>query len=185
MNKIKEVLKHKTIIETIKLAALAIVIYLIGWIAFTYIPFLNQYKIYAIQTDSMNPIINSGDIVIIREIQPDEVQEGDITAFYVDITNDGEDDVIVHYIDEVIQHNEDTLIYRSKAAVSDFQDPWTLEEHDIIGTYVRHIESIGKILLFLQSWIGKVVLLVDIIIISIFYDMIVKKKAPKQKSTST
>lgn len=181
--KLKNFFTHKEVIETLKLIALLVTLYLVVTLAFTYVPFLNKYKIYAIQTNSMEPIIFPGDLVIVEEKDPTEIMVGDITAFHIDITNDGEDDVIVHYIDEIIQHTEDELVYRSKAEISDIQDSWTIEEQDIIGVYVRNVGGIGKVLLFLQSWVGKVVLLVDIIIISVIYDALFKKKDKNQVKT--
>ena len=122
-----------------------------------------------------------GDLVVIEDIDPSEIQVGDIIAFYVDVTNDGKDDVIVHYIDEIIEFDEDTLVFKSKPEVSNLQDRWTIEEQDIIGIYAYKVENIGKILLFLNSWVGRIILLVDIVLVWIIVDLVFDKK--KKNST--
>ena len=61
----------------------------------------------------MVPVINVSDIVVIdSSITPDEVEVGDIMAFNVDITGDGRDDVVVHYIDGIRPFG-DELIYKT------------------------------------------------------------------------
>ena len=125
-----------------------------------------------------------GDVVVVEDINPKDVKEGDIIAFYVDVTNDGVDDVIIHYIAEVIEYDEDTLVYKSKPEISNLQDRWTIEEEDIIGIYAYKVENIGKMLLFLNSWIGRIILLVDIVLVWIIVDLLfgTSKKPKKDKN---
>ncbi len=182
--------KEKTkneVIELIKFIGLIIGIYVIITLSFTYLPFLSSLNTFAIQTNSMEPVINVDDIVVVKKVKPEDVQVGDIMAFTVDITNDGIDDVVVHYIAEIYE-NEDIYTFRSKPEVSNSLDSWTLEERDLIGVYQFKMNGIGRIILFSQSWIGKAVILFDIILISILYDLIIgkdDKKITKQTKKST
>ena len=170
----------KEVLETLKFIGILVLIYIVGVGIFTYIPPLNQYHMFALKTNSMEPIINVGDIVVTREIAPDQIQVGDIMAFRVDITNDGNDDVVVHYIDEILPY-EGKLIFKTKPHISDQQDRWTIEEEDLVGIYKYQIDYFGKILLFVQSWIGRIIILIDIVIISIIYDILFGKKDKKKQ----
>ena len=172
----------KESIETVKFVLILVMIYFVITLAFQYLPFLNQYDTFAIRTDSMEPVIMVGDVVVTKEIDPDEILIGDIIAFKVDITGDEVDDVVVHYIAE-INTNGDQLIFKTKPEVSDTLDRWTIEEHDIVGLYQFKVGGIGKILLFADTWIGKGIILVDILVVSIIYDMI--KKPDKKKKQKT
>ncbi len=145
----------------------------------TYVPPFNKYDVFTVQTDSMDPIIAPGDIVVTKEINPEDIIVGDIMAFTVDITGDGADDVVVHYIDEINTFNNE-LIFKTKPHVSELQDRWTLEESDIIGLYQYQINGVGKILLFAQSWVGRIMILIDIIIVSIIYDLLFSSKKKKK-----
>lgn len=172
MNMIK--LKKETT-DTLKFLGLLLVVYLIIAGAFRFLPFLNKYDHFVIRTDSMVPVLNVSDIVIIdNSITPEEIQVGDIVAFRVDITGDTVDDVVVHYIDEVLPFG-DELIYKTISEKSGIQDSWTIEEEDIVGIYKYRVENFGKLILFLQSWIGRVIIVVDVIIISFVYDFFFKK----------
>ena len=176
---ILKLFSKRSVKENLKFIFILLAVYIVITLALRYLPFLQVYNTYTIRTDSMEPILMVGDVVVVEDIDPDNIQVGDIVAFYVDVTNDGEDDVIIHYIDEIIQYDEDTLVFKSKPEVSNLQDRWTIEEHDIIGVYKYKVEDIGKILLFLNSWIGRIVLLVDIILVWIIVDMVFPKKKPE------
>lgn len=170
----------KEVIEILKLIGVIVIIYFVIVGAFRYVPFLKKYDTYVIQTDSMVPVINVSDIVVIdNSITPDEIKVGNIMAFRVDITGDGKDDIVVHYVNEIIVDG-DKLVYKTVSEKSGIEDSWTIEEEDIVGVYTFRVEYFGKILLFLQSWIGRVIVVVDFIIISLVYDMIMKK--PKKKT---
>lgn len=174
-------IKKSSVRENIKFIVILILIYLLITLGLRYIPFFQQYNTYTIRTDSMEPVLMVGDVVIVKDIDPKDIEVNDIIAFHVDVTNDGEDDVIIHYIDEVIQYDEDTLVYKSRPEVSSLQDRWTIEEHDIIGIYTYKVENIGKMLLFLNSWVGRAVLLFDVILVWIIVDILFdKKKKPKK-----
>lgn len=165
----------KEIIDTLKFLGLLLVIYIVIAGAFRYLPFLNKYEHFVIRTDSMVPVLNVSDIVIIdNSINPKNIQAGDIIAFKVDITNDTVDDVVVHYIDEVLPFG-DEVIFKTISEKSGIQDSWTIEEEDIVGIYKYKVENFGKLILFLQSWIGRVIFVVDILIISFIYDYFFKK----------
>lgn len=166
---------RKETIETIKFVIILVIIYFILVLSFQYIPFLNQYHTFAIQTNSMEPIIDVGDVVVVKDIDTEDIQIGDIVAFNVDFNNDGYIDVVVHYIDE-IQPFGDDVVFKTKPHISDQQDSWTIEETDIIGVYDFQIKSVGRILLFAQSWIGRVMILFDIVVVSVIYDMFKKPK---------
>ncbi len=165
----------KEIIDTIKFILLLIVIVVVFKLVFTYVPPLNKYDLYVIKTDSMDPIILPGDIVVIKEIDSGDIKVGDIMAFHVDINGDNVDDVVVHYIAEINSNNNE-LIFKTKPHVSELHDRWTIEEQDLIGIYTYQVNYLGKIIMFAQSWVGKIILVADVIIISVIYDVLFSKK---------
>lgn len=173
-------MKKIKIVETLKFLGVLILIVIVFKLVFAYIPPLNKYNLFVIQTGSMEPVIAPGDVVIVKEINPEDIVVGDIMAFRVDINSDGEDDVVVHYIAEINAFNGE-LVFKTKPHVSDLQDGWTIEEKDIIGVYNYQINGIGNALSFAQSWVGLIFIIIDIIIISIGYDMLFGNKEKKQK----
>ena len=136
---------------------------------------------FVILTDSMEPVLNVGDMVIIKATDPSKLQKGDIIAFYVDANNDGKMDVVTHYFERIDIINGDE-VYRTTSEASRSQlDSWYLQEDNIIGKYKYHIPKIGKVVFYLRSPIGIITILIDFaiiyLIISILEDI---KKEFKQ-----
>ena len=63
------------------------------------------FKPYVVITDSMEPVINVNDLIVVTNPKVDELVEEDIITFYADINYDGEKEVVTHYIYSI---NENT-----------------------------------------------------------------------------
>jgi len=114
----------------------------------------------------MEPILNVGDIVIIKEIDFNNLEPNDIITFYTDIDLDGnKDEIVTHYFDSVEINDDGDKIYRTRRVNSDTVDSWKLVENDIIGEYIYKIPKVGKLIMFLRSPIGIFVFAIDIILI--------------------
>lgn len=153
----------------------------IGYLLITYVPFFSKYDHYVIGSDSMEPVIMVGDVVIIDTTYDlDELKEGDIIAFYADIRQNGNIVVVVHYLDSITE-TDGIRTFKTKPEISDSQDPWELVDADIVGLYVLTIPKIGPILLFAQSTIGRIVIIGDIVLIYLVLELF---KPKKKKETS-
>lgn len=147
-------------------------------LSFKYIPFLSRYDHLVIITDSMDPVIKVGEVILIdKKIEATDIKANNIYAFYVDIDGDNKEEIVVHYVDEIAK-NGDQLIFKTRPEVSDQQDSWTIQERDIIGEYKFGIPVIGKGLLFLESGLGKAVIIFDIIVIYLVFGLF---KTPKKE----
>lgn len=180
----KSITTKKKLIETLEFVAILVLLYFIITLSFTYLPFLNQYNTFSIQTNSMEPVINVGTVVIVKDIEPEDIAVDDIVAFMVDITGDGEDEVVVHYIAE-INVIDNALTFRTKPEISDTIDRWTIEEDDIVGIYQGKIPGVGNMILFTQSWIGRIIIVLDLVIFSFVYDYLFNKDNRKKKKQET
>lgn len=153
-----------------------IIILGLGYVIFNYVPFIAKYDHYVIVTNSMEPVIMVGDVVIVdSSVTADEVDPGQIIAFYADINDDGTDEVVVHYLYTATEV-EGVMIYKTKPEISDNPDPWELTADDILGAYKLTIPNIGPLLLFFSSTIGKAVLVIDVVIIYLLMEMFSSKK---------
>lgn len=155
----------------------------LGYVILNYVPFISKYDHYVIVTGSMEPIIMTGDVVIIdSSVQPEDIEIGQIIAFHADINEDGTDEVIVHYLYSLNVIDGETT-YKTKPEVSDNVDPWDLKSEDILGIHVLTIPKIGPFLLFAQSTLGKIVLVVDIGIIYLLSELFSSSKKTLTKKT--
>ncbi len=160
-----------------------IIILGLGYVIFNYVPFVAKYDHYVIVSGSMEPVIMTGDVVIIdTSVTAEEIEIGQIIAFHADINEDGTDEIVVHYFHSVTEVDGET-IYNTKPEVSDNLDPWDLTADDIVGIHVLTISKIGPLLLFFESTIGKIVLVVDIGIIYLLMEMFsTSNKNKKEKN---
>lgn len=116
------------------------------------------YKAYIINTNSMEPTIKVGDIVIIKKNKPEMLNQGDVITF----TQNGE--VITHRITK-IEESENNTRYITKGDNNNTEDSFNVTYQDIIGEEVLIIPYLGKIMEKLDS---KIILLIVILIILIY-----------------
>ena len=158
----------------------------LGYVLLNYVPFIAKYQHYVIVTNSMEPVIMVGDVVIIDDsINPDDLVEGQIIAFYADINEDGTDEIIVHYLYSINNDGGQRTFNTRSEAGGDTQDPWTLTDDDIVGAYVLTIPNIGPFLMFAQSPYGKLILVADVVIIYILIEMFSSKKKDREEEIET
>lgn len=132
----------------------------------------NRYHQKVVVTDSMEPTINVGSLVIIDEnISIETLSEGDIIAFHTTINN--QEVVVIHYIYSITIEDGKYSI-ETIAENADDPDEWVLSENDYIGQYRFHISHIGRVLLFTQSLIGRVIVVVNIIGLYAIYKLLLK-----------
>ncbi len=140
-----------------------------------------RYQHYVILTGSMRPTIEVGDVVFINnQTSLSEMEDGDIVAFYADVTNDGQDDVVVHYV-HTIDRDAKTFTTRPENTMT--PDPWTLSQNDLIGSYAFRIPRIGRFMLFAQSALGRIVIVVNIVLLYIIYQLWNKEPSKKDEPT--
>lgn len=105
----------------------------------------------------MQPILNVGDIVIVKEINDEKlIKQGDIISF-----RNGQN-VITHRIYEVIENNNKKE-YRTKGDNNNTVDNQLITYNEIEGKVVSNIPYAGNISLLLQDKI------IIIFIVIIFY----------------
>lgn len=171
---------NEKVIGSIKFILSVAFIIVLGYVFFNYVPFIAKYDHYVIATNSMEPVINVGDIVIINtDVTYDDLEEGQIIAFYADIRGDGKEEVVVHYLYSITA-TDGVRKYRTIPQISDDIDPWILEDSDIVGFHTGTIPKIGPFLLFAQSTIGRIVIIADVIVIYVLLSLFPSSKKPKK-----
>ncbi len=174
---------QKTVIEWLKFFLGLGVIIGIGYAVLNYVPFFAKHDHYVIVTDSMEPVINVGDIAIVdNSISLDDLVVGDIIAFQVAIDETGTEVIVVHYIAEINIDDLGVRTFRTHPQVSMQKDPWTLTDEDIIGIHVLTIARLGKLLLFAESTIGRIIIVVDVVILYFVAQIFTEKDKKKKPS---
>ena len=124
------------------------------------------YKAYIVNTNSMEPTIEVGDIVIIKKVKAEKLNQGDVITF----TREGE--VITHRITK-IETEEKSTQYVTKGDNNNTEDTLKIKYEDIIGKEILTIPQLGKAMQLLDS---KIILLIIILIILIWAFIRIQKK---------
>ncbi|EGT3607074.1 signal peptidase I [Clostridium perfringens] len=107
---------------------------------------IGGYRVYDILTGSMSPTINPGNLVVVKEISPNEVKINDVITFKSDITNN----VTTHRAIKIINNNGE-IKFITKGDANNTQDPIPLSERLLIGKVIFQIPYLGGILRSLQN----------------------------------
>ena len=139
------------------------------------------YGFYRIATGSMLPTIEINDVVIVRKwFNPEDLEVGDIFAFKANLFNNQEKEIVVHYVHSIVLDEFGTT-YRSIAENKTAPDAWIIQPSDIVGLYVNKIDGIGRIFQFINSTLGRVILVADVFLIYIIVTVDDDKKKSNEK----
>ncbi|MBQ8784213.1 MAG: signal peptidase I [Clostridia bacterium] len=143
-----------------------------------YIPKLIGYETYYIQTGSMNPVISKGSLVFVKEIPFADVKFGDIMTFH----NDDETEFFTHRVIEIDQNNQ---MFTTKGDANREEDPSPTSYYFAKGRVDFSIPLVGYAAEFLNSVIGKVVIVaVYLAWIAVEIEIfIMKRKASQEEET--
>lgn len=140
------------------------------------------YQTFVILSDSMEPVIPTGSVVIVKNLKENkEPKKDDIITFKVDRL--GEEAVFTHYYRGTEIQEDGSTRYLTEAALADRYDDYVSHREDIIGTYVFHIPYVGKFVLFLKSPFALVELGI-IMFIMIIYEILWSKFDKEERKAS-
>lgn len=126
------------------------------------------YTPLSVVSDSMSPTFDAGDLIIIRKCDSAELKVGDIVTFHTIIHN--EFSLNTHRIAE-IQDSDGIRSYVTKGDNNDIADIHMITDGDIVGQYVMRLPKFGKIVDFLSSSIGFLLIIVLPLLIFFIYQV--------------
>ena len=123
-----------------------------------------QFKPYVVVTESMEPVIDVDDLIIVTNPNLDKLNPGDIITFRADIDYNGTKEVVTHYINSITE-TDDGYRIRTNRYGSTVPDTWILSGDDVIGVYQFRIRQLGVFVNFIKSPFGIAAVAVNVIII--------------------
>ncbi|MCI9448866.1 MAG: signal peptidase I [Clostridiales bacterium] len=133
------------------------------------VPSIFGARIFSIQTKSMYPTLNSGDLIFdVRVKDASELQVDDIITYWTVI--DGERVLNTHRINEIYDGGG-YRIFQTKGDANTLEDSLTVHESEIVGRYTgRKINGLGKVFDYLQTSTGfMIVVVVPVAIFFLFH----------------
>ena len=166
--------KRKKYANTIKKILAVILVILIYNIILIFISSENHriglfgYRAYIITSDSMEPSIKHGDVVIVKKSKEENLQTGDVITF------EQNQELITHRIQKIEEDqttNEKTYI--TKGDNNNIEDSENIKFSAIIGKCILTIPYLGNIISVLEN---KLIVLIIILIILILFFLKIQKQ---------
>ena len=120
----------------------------------------------SVVSDSMAPTFNAGDLIVIQKCDTGRLQPGDIVTFHTIINQ--EYTLNTHRIAEV-QRENGLRSFVTKGDNNDIADVRMISEGDIVGKYVGWLPGFGRVVDFLSSSTGFLLVIVLPLLVFFIY----------------
>ena len=116
------------------------------------------YTPLVVKSDSMAPTFSAGDLIFIKKCDTSTLGEGDIICFHTIIENEyALNTHRIKSIETVGDARSYTTIGDNNNGVADLH---VISDGDIVGKYVGHLQGVGKVMDFLSSSTGFLIVIV-------------------------
>jgi signal peptidase len=131
------------------------------------VPDFMGYKPFIVLSGSMEPVILAGDMVLTREVGPEDIRVGDIISF------SAEDRIVVtHRVVDIDRSEGLTFITKGDANVG--TDAVGVKPEQIEGRYIGRAANMGRFALFIQTPAGMLLFVITPMCLFILYDIIAR-----------
>ena len=134
-------------------------------------------------TDSMYPEIESGDLIICHTEDPENIQVGDVIAFF-DPAGNGSS-IVTHRVIEVTEQNGE-IAWRTKGDNNNTEDRLPVVASKLVAVYEgTRLAGFGNVALFMQTTPGLIICVVCPILLLVGYDMLRRRLYEKSNKKDT
>ncbi len=175
---VPEVSKGRKIANTVINVILVVAIVLAAFCTYTSyvstsghgVPSVFGISMLSIQTESMYPVLLPGDLIFDTPVKDaEDLRVGDIITYWTIIN--GERVLNTHRITGIFDGG-DHLIFSTKGENNTLEDTLTVHEKEIVGKYAFRIPGVGKVIDYLQTSTGFLLVIVVPVFIFFLYHLI-------------
>ncbi len=134
-------------------------------------------------TESMDPEIRSGDMIVCKVIDASEVKVGDVISYF-DPEGNGTS-VVTHRVLQ-IETDPDTgeKLFRTKGDNNNLEDRLAVPASNLVGLWTgTRIGYLGNVIMFMQSTLGLVICVLIPVAAIVVYEVIRRKKQDSAKQS--
>ena len=134
-------------------------------------------------TDSMYPEIESGDLIICKTEEPENIRVGDVISFF-DPAGNGTS-IVTHRVMEVTEQ-DGQLAWRTKGDNNNTEDRLLVTEDKLVAIWHgTRLPGFGNVALFMQTTPGLLICCVCPVLLLVGYDLLRRKKLEKSQKQDT
>lgn len=107
------------------------------------------FKTYVVESDSMKPVFQRGDLLLVTKVNSNAIKNGDIIA-----VKRSDNKLIAHIVAEQIINEDHKLVFKTRPLNNKDKNTWDIEgarRYQIIGKVRKAIPKIGFIVFFLKN----------------------------------
>ena len=138
---------------------------------------------FIVLSDSMYPQIQSGDLIVCREVDASAVKEGDVISFF-DPESTGSA-VVTHRVQSVSTADDGSPEFVTKGDANNTEDSTPVPAANVVGTYLFRIPGLGNVAMFMQTTQGLVICVACPVILLIAYDVLRRRSYDKKSQAET
>ena len=115
------------------------------------------YKAFIVMSDSMSKTdFSAGDLVLVKEVDPSTLKEGDIIA-YTSQNTENYGEVVTHKIRSITTDENGEPGFVTYGTTTDTDDETVVTYDYVIGKYEKHIPKVGTFFQYLKTTPGYIV----------------------------
>jgi len=115
------------------------------------VPSITGFSVMTVLSGSMSPYLSAGDMIIIKETDPELLREGDVITY-----KQNSDLIVTHRIIE-LSENDDGLMFKTKGDANNVEDVGLVSENQLIGKVFFKIPYGGYVARFVRTPYGFVI----------------------------
>ena len=133
-------------------------------------------------TESMEPEIKAGDIIVCHTTDSEEIEVGDVISFF-DPAGNGTS-IVTHRVIEVLNEGGAPQ-FRTRGDNNNTDDKLPVDAEDLVGVYRSRIPGAGHVAMFMQTTTGLIVCVVLPILLLVGYDIVRRRIYERNKQDDT
>ena len=142
------------------------------------VPDFLGYKPFIVLSGSMEPSIMTGDMVFVKETDPDSLKVGDVIAYKSGSA------VVTHRTVEVKSENGETR-YVTQGDANNAADQGMVKPADVEGIYQRRVAGAGNLAMFMQTTTGMILFVVCPLVLFVLWDVIRRQLESRKEVSRT
>lgn len=137
-------------------------------------------QVFNVVSGSMEPVYSVGDLLYVKEVDPDSIREGDVITFVLN-------EKLVVATHRVTRVDAENRHFYTKGDANDEEDAKPVHFNNVIGTPVFHIPLLGYVSAYIQNPPGTYVAIgVGVVLVAAVFlpDLFVKKTKKEENQTT-